>query len=259
MEPDINRARDQYGRQAEYYTRSTVHATGETLGLVVEWAQPSPDQTALDIATGTGFTAFALAPRLAYVVGYDLTAEMLGQAKVIRSQRALTNVGFVQGVAETLPFGNNSFDIVVCRTAPHHFLSVDSFLAESRRVVKRGGLMIVVDTSVPGDPVVDEWQNLVELMRDPSHVRNLSIREWQDLFKKHRLEIVDSSSAYRTPLEFWDWVERSGTPAGTVQELHDMFLGALPGIKGAFHIEEREEKIHFSWVVAAVAGRKIED
>ncbi|MSQ15477.1 MAG: methyltransferase domain-containing protein [Dehalococcoidia bacterium] len=259
LEPDINRAREQYSRQAEYYTRSTAHSAGETLGLVVEWAQSRPDHKALDIATGTGFTAFALAPRVAYVVGYDLTAEMLGQAKIIRSQRGLTNVGFVQGVAETLPFGDGSFDIVVCRTAPHHFQSIDSFMAESRRVVKSGGQVIVVDTSVPGDPVVDEWQNMVELMRDPSHVKNLSIDQWQALFKKHRLEIDNSSKAYRTPLEFWDWVERSGTASDTVKELHNMFLGALPAVKDAFHIEERDGKIHFSWVVAALSGRKLED
>ncbi len=257
MESEINRARDQYSRQAEYYTRSAVHATGETLQLVVDWARPRSNQKALDIATGTGFTAFALAPHLAHIVGYDLTTEMLGHAKNLRQQRDLANVCFVQGVAETLPFRSDSFDIVVSRTAPHHFQSIDSFMAESMRVAKSGGLVIVVDTSVPGVPHIDDWQNKVEIMRDPSHVKNLSIDEWHDLFKKHGLEIVDSSTDYRTHLEFWDWVERSGTPSETVNELHHLFLNAAPEIKETFQIEEMDEKINFAWVVSAVAGRKV--
>ncbi len=256
MESEINRARDQYSRQAEYYTRSAAHATGESLQLVVEWAQPRSNQNALDIATGTGFTAFALAPHLAYIVSYDLTAEMLGQAKNLRSQRDLSNVEFVQGVAESLPFTSDSFDIVVCRTAPHHFQSIDSFMSESRRVTKSGGLVIVVDTSVPGVPNIDDWQNKVELMRDPSHVKNLSNEEWQNIFKKHGLDIINSSTAHRTHLEFWDWVERSGTPTETVQELHRMFLNAPPEINDTFQIEEGDGKIDFAWIVSAVAGRK---
>ena len=246
----------QYGRQADFYARSVVHATGETLGLLLDWGSPAHGQRVLDIATGAGFTAFTFAPHVKSVVAYDLTVEMLAQARNLGAQRNLRNLSFIQGMAESLPFPDESFHIVACRTAPHHFLSVQRFLEEASRVVAPGGLVLMADTSVPEDTEVALWQNRVEKTRDPSHVRAYSLSEWSGFFREAGLSVEETSTAYRTPLQFSDWVQRSGTAPGDVAELRRLFSGPIPGAVEAFEIRSEGGEFFFSWQVVAVKGRK---
>ena len=56
--------RQQFGKQAAYYVHSQVHMSGDTLDILVDWAQPRATDRALDVATGVGFTGLRLrAPR----------------------------------------------------------------------------------------------------------------------------------------------------------------------------------------------------
>ena len=81
----------------------------------------------MDVATGTGFTAFALAPKVAYVVATDLTPEMVAKAAELAEEQAIDNITFSVAAAEFLPFATASLDLVTCRLAPHHFQDVPKF------------------------------------------------------------------------------------------------------------------------------------
>src|SRR5437773_12462333 len=99
--PDV---RDSFRKVAANYSRSTCHASSVRLQEVVDLARPRPGDLALDVATGTGNTAFALAPHVRRVVGLDLTREMLNEAKRIAAERSVANVDWVIGDAAHLPF-----------------------------------------------------------------------------------------------------------------------------------------------------------
>ena len=85
----VEKVKAQFGRQAERYAESRPHATGTSLDLMVEWATPTPTDRVLDVATGTGFTAFAFAAFARRVVATDLTANMLIQAHRLAGERAV--------------------------------------------------------------------------------------------------------------------------------------------------------------------------
>ncbi|MBI2887200.1 MAG: methyltransferase domain-containing protein [Chloroflexi bacterium] len=242
-------AQQQFGRQAAYYVRSRAHATGDSLQGVVALAQPASTERALDVATGTGFTAFAVAPHAAYVVAYDLTQEMLREAIALGQRREIANVRYVQGMAEGLPFPDDTFDLFTCRTAPHHFASVPQFLAEARRVLRPGGRLVVADTVTTEDSEVDRWQNRVELLRDPSHVRDYAPSEWLRFLAGAGLTVTETVHSYRTHLSFFDWVERSGTPPEAVVELRRLFLSAPPSVVRALQVRAEGEEFHFAWPV----------
>jgi ubiquinone/menaquinone biosynthesis C-methylase UbiE len=82
---------------------------------------PAPTDRALEVATGPGYVAMALAARCREVVGLDLTDAPLAIADRTRRDRGLTNVLFQASDAENLPFGPAQFDLTVCRFAFHHF------------------------------------------------------------------------------------------------------------------------------------------
>ncbi len=125
-----------FGERAATYTTSASHTDPDVLARVVELARPQGGWTALDVATGTGHTAFALAPHVRHVVGVDLTPEMLSEARRLQADNGLDNVSFAVADAHRLSFADGAFDLVTARRAPHHFADIEGALAEMRRVLR---------------------------------------------------------------------------------------------------------------------------
>src|SRR2546427_8043452 len=117
--------RDSFKHVAVNYTRSSFHASAVRLQEVVDLVAPKKGDLALDVATGTGNTALALAPHVRRVVGLDLTREMLDVARRITKERGIENADWVLGDASMLPFPDETFDLYVVRAAPHHFPHFD--------------------------------------------------------------------------------------------------------------------------------------
>ena len=252
----IEKVKAQFGRQAERYARSRSHARGASLELMVEWADPKPTALVLDVAAGTGFTAFAFAARARRVVATDVTANMLAQAQRLAGERGLTNLLFSLAEAETIPFHGAIFDITTCRIAPHHFTSVPRFLSEMHRVLRSGGTLVLCDSSSPEEPDAAAWQQDTERMRDPSHVRNYSHIEWRRMIEEAGFTVSRFDTEHRSHLAFTDWVRTSGNDAATVMLLREQFLRAPPGVRNAFQIRFEGEEIHFSWMLTILLARR---
>src|ERR1700738_3371934 len=113
------RVQDYFSRTAESYVASTSHRTGADLARLIELGEWDKQQQALDIATGGGHTALAVAPLVAQITVSDLTPTMLETARAFILSQGVTNAVFVEADAEHLPFPAASFDRVTCRIAPH--------------------------------------------------------------------------------------------------------------------------------------------
>lgn len=251
-------SQEQFGRQAHYYTQSVVHSSGESLQLVQDWAARGRYGRAADIGTGTGFTAFAIAPYADSIVAADITSAMLTEARSLADQRGVTNLHYTLAAAEDLPLADGFLDLLTCRTAAHHFEDLGKAVAEWQRVLAPKAVLLLADTSCPEDAATAQWMNDIEERRDPSHVRNLPPSEWLALLEANGFRITDNILA-PVPLEFDDWVRRSGTPALVVEDLRYDFLNASPGAVEAFDIrQEKSGTIRFKWacvVVRAVRER----
>ena len=107
----------------------------------------------LDVATGTGMVAFALAARGAEVVGLDQSEEMLDAARVRlqRTPKLAERVSFVRGEAEALPFADGEFDALSFTYLLRYVDDPAATMRELARVVKTGGRIGMVEFGVPGD------------------------------------------------------------------------------------------------------------
>lgn len=197
---------EQFGKTAAHYLTSKPHAKGKSLERLVDLTAPQKDWRVLDIATGGGHVAYVFAPHVARVWATDITQEMLDQVAAEAGKRGLGNVRTTYAKAEALPFEDESFDLVTCRIAPHHFDSIPAFLTEVHRVLKPGGQLALVDNVVPAGTVGD-YINAFERFRDPSHLRAWTMQEWRDALAAARLGVTHEEQIYKT-MEFSSWAQR---------------------------------------------------
>src|ERR1700687_5273503 len=118
---------EHFGKTAQDYLTSKPHAQGKSLERLVELTAPKPDWRALDVATGAGHTAYVFAPHVRRLWATDINDEMLAPGRGAIDKRNLGNVRVAYAKAEALPFEDQSFDLVTCRIAPHHFESIAAF------------------------------------------------------------------------------------------------------------------------------------
>jgi SAM-dependent methyltransferase len=176
---------DLWTERAELYRESAAHRAGPDLDLIVEWSAGC--RTALDVATGGGHVARRLREAGLEVVTCDPAPGM--RADVLCR-------------AEDLPFADDSFDVVACRVAPHHFENVQAAVREMGRVSR--SRVLVVDNVYH-----DERVEQAERLRDPTHVRNYTEPEWRSLFGEAGLRI-DAIELTRKRIEVEPWLERAG-------------------------------------------------
>ncbi len=243
-------AREQFDRQATHYDTNWNAWSEETLRWLLDNAECRPTDDVLDVATGTGFTALAFAPHVHSAIGLDVSPGMLAEARKRAQELGLINVTFQEGAAEALPFADGAFDIVTCRIAPHHFLNIRQFVSEAARVLKPGGRFALADTTVPDDaPETDSWQNAVEAVRDPSHVRNYSPGEWEQFVHAAGLtvrQITSAGNGITIPLS--DWLFKAGCTQEQSDQVQQMFADAPDDARRAFQIRTTEEgEAIFTW------------
>jgi ubiquinone/menaquinone biosynthesis C-methylase UbiE len=256
---------ERFGAFAATYATSRPHAQGNSLLRLVELAAPQPRWIALDIATGAGHVALALAPRLAHMVASDLTPQMLGVARGLARERRIVNMSFAEMRAEALPFADGTFDLVTCRIAPHHFDDVGKFVAESARVLRPGGVFGLVDNISPDGSIMAgdvsalsaaaNDYNAFEKLRDPSHVRCLTLAEWRDVvaragLREHHVEILDK------PMVFGPWADQQNVESRVRREMMSMLRNGSEAFRAFTRPQENNGDVDFMLTEAVITAVK---
>ena len=211
-----------FGDVAANYRTSKVHAAGPDLDRMIELAALGSDARALDAGCGAGHTAIALAAIARLVIACDFTPAMLRQVERLADERGAKNVRAQLADVESLPFPNRSFDLVATRYSAHHWLRPARALTEFRRLLKSDGVLLISDIMAREDFAQDTFLQTIELLRDPSHVRDYRISEWRAMLAEAGFasELVMS---FDLRLHFETWTRRMATP----RQNADMIIVAL--------------------------------
>lgn len=217
--------RQRYAVTAERYVVSPVHSVGMGLPRLLELAEAQPDWRVLDVATGGGHTALNFAPLVKEVIATDFTQGMLRAASRFIDEQEIENIRFCGADAEILPFAPNSFDMITCRVAAHHFPDIFAFVREAYRVLKSDGVLLVHDHVVSEDQQIADYVNAYEKLRDPAHARALPETEWRGLYLDAGL-IIEHVEQFTFIHEIERWAKRQNCSDETIERLNIMLLRA---------------------------------
>lgn len=200
-----------YGPRSSAYVMSAVHANGPDLDQIETAIAGRGLGRALDLGCGGGHVSYRVAPYIDEVVACDLTPQMISAVERTASQRGLPNIRGVVAPAEALPFADKHFDAILCRFTAHHWADLRAGLAEARRVAKPGALLAFIDTIAPDNRAADTHLQVIEYLRDPSHVRNYSKAELEVALVEAGF-VIESATRRQLPMMFDNWTERTQTP-----------------------------------------------
>jgi ubiquinone/menaquinone biosynthesis C-methylase UbiE len=228
--------RDRFTRTAEVFGDSVLKMRAAQAEILAHMVSAKTGDRAVDLACGTGALALAFAPQVCWICGLDLTPAMLAVAERAAHDAKVRNVAFAIGNAQQIPFPDASLEIALTSYALHHMPDASRVIGEIARVLKRGGRAGVIDIFVLEDPRSAEMHDRIERVRDPSHTRTLARCEFERLFAREGLRIVDTRVEEHA-VTFDQWMHTAGREPGDPEyiETHRLMEATIPDDLAAFH------------------------
>ena len=229
--PSDRDVRQHFTERAATYTGGQ----GDTVEAMVALAAPGPAAQALDVATGTGLVAFALAAEITgsgYVIGVDFTAAMLARAAEEQGAdgavAASAQVSLAAADATGLPFPDGMFSIVTCRFSVHHFTHALPAMREMGRVLMPGGRLVIGEFGMPEDPEKAAYFNRMEHTRGHSHVQAFSPSQLRQMMADIRCPVHDERLLEREMMAS-EWLETANTTDENREIVRTMLWDGLEG------------------------------
>ena len=202
-----------------------------------DWPGICAPSHALDLGTGGGHVATALARHAARVTALDPSSKMLEAVAEHARANGLRNIETVRAAAEDLPFAAEEFDFLASRFSAHHWRDLAAGLRQARRVLRAGSPAVFIDIVSLGRPGFDTHLQAIELLRDPSHVRDYALSEWLAALSQAGFALK-TCRTWRLRMDFDVWTKRMRTPAPFVRAIRDLQQMADADARAWFAMEE---------------------
>ena len=240
---------DGFSRQAEAFARSPLHRDAARLQRLADWTLRGTGERGLDVACGPGIVVGALQERGARMVGVDLTPRMLteGQAATPAAGPGPLppeSPSFVCAEAGRLPFTDARFDFTVCRNAFHHLEDPSQALREMVRVTRRSGRVVVEDMRAPDDFLQRDYHEVIERLRDTTHVRTLTLGQAADLAAGAGLVRVEVQE-FVLRIDFDEWIDRAYPSEGARARARRLMEDCLETPRGGLRVFKEGARLMF--------------
>lgn len=189
VERTIEAARQSFNKELLSADYRRTHDNDDQVARIVALLDPRPGGRYLDLATGNGAVAFAIAGHRpeATVIGVDIADRAIARNQVLALEQAYANLEFLETNGREIDFPVATFDGIVCRYALHHFPDAQAILADARRVLRPGGSFIVSDAiRHPKDD--QDFINRFQALKPDGHVKIYTSSGLVDLFRAQGFE-----------------------------------------------------------------------
>ena len=246
---------EQFSKRSTAYVACSALMDQADLDTVVGLLDLTGVERVLDVATGTGNLAMSLSPHVKEVIGIDITPGMLELAVQAARERGLDNIDNLVGDVEHLPFREEEFDVVTCRFSFHHFPEPRRSLYEMARVLRPGGRLVIEDMLSSEDAAKSDYQNKMENLRDPSHIKHYKASELERMLQEAGLVVVDRVGG-GSGFDFGHWIEMADPPAVNVKKIREMMEASMEEDRSGLDVRLEGGRMVFSYTTAILVGRK---
>lgn len=248
VERTIDAARRSFNSELLSADYPRIHGNHDQVGRLAAFLDPRPGGSYLDIATGNGDVAFAIAGRqpAARVIGIDIADRAIARNRAAAKEQGRVNIEFRLADGRSIDFPDATFDGIACRYALHHLPDVEAVLADARRALRPAGAFAVAD-AVRNPRDERDFINRFQALKPDGHVRIYSAAALVELFRAQGFEADErfgSAISFsrdldagtrdlidRTPreiLELYDVRVAGGRAALTFDVLNVRFVAGAP-------------------------------
>ena len=192
----IEAARESFNKELLSADYPEIHDDADQVSRLVAYLDPQPGGTYLDLATGNGTVAFAIADHQpdARVIGIDIADDAIARNRTSALEKGTANVEFIHTSGREIGFPAATFDGIVTRYALHHFPNVAVILAGARRVLRPRGSFVVSDAiRHPEDE--HDFINRFQALKPDGHVEIHTAEGLLELFYPHGFVATDQFSS----------------------------------------------------------------
>ena len=246
---------DQFTKQAVPFSERMVASGEKVLERMIELSRVSGEDTILDVACGPGIVACAFASRAKRVTGIDLTPAMIDRAKKLQAEKGLSNLEWVLGDVNKLPFPDASFSLVLTRYSFHHFTDPAKVLSEMIRVCRPSGRVLIADVSPPEEK--GRALDHVERLMDPSHTTVLSPATIRKMLSNSGLSVLEFECFSNSEMDLEEKLKTSFPKAGDLDKARKLFKEDVGRNLLGVYAHIRDNKIYANYPIVIVVGEKI--
>lgn len=235
----------EFSNQAHSINNSKIFNNDDIVQRIVSKANVKITDKVLDLACGTGIITKVLAQKSDTVFAVDITEKMISITKEMCENEGYNHVKVIKGNAEKLNFDNSFFDLIITRLSIHHFRKPEIVIREMKRILNDNGKIIIADIYSSEIPEESELHNAIEQLRDPTHVKALSIKEFNELFETNGFTI-NSMDMLETTREYGEWLDITNSPE-RYEPLYIILKNLVECNKDAgIDLRKLNEKIYFN-------------
>jgi len=215
-----------FDSSAKNYLKSSDHASGSDLEYFSDYFKNADFDKALDVACAAGHFASKFPAREIYTS--DLSFNML---KTARDSFRFDMPAMAK--SEFLPYLADTFDLVGCRIAMHHFMSPCMFMNEVYRILKKDGFFALIDSVVGME---DAELNSIELIRDETHRRSFQVEEIIGMAEAEGFQ-VENCEVFLKEHKFEEWARRLNPSEKQYEATKTAFLALPEKVKKELRLE----------------------
>ncbi|HEU0226964.1 MAG TPA: class I SAM-dependent methyltransferase [Arachidicoccus soli] len=241
----------QFTLQAIPFAEKMEHS--DAVDLLVNFGQTSALDNVLDVACGPGLVLCAFAKIAREATGIDITPTMLELAKKQQQIAGLQNIQWDLGNVEKLPYADNSFSIVVSRYSFHHFKQPERVLQEMYRVCQEKGRILIADFTLSEENL--KSFNLMEKLRDSSHVQAFSFQAFQNMLENSGLKNIRFTT-YKIEMKLEDQLQASFPDEGDADKIRQLFKDDLIENRMGINARLINNEMYFTYPINVYIGYK---
>jgi glutathione S-transferase len=201
---------------------------------------------ALDAGCGHGHAGLYLAGLGLDVTLCDVSADMIDQVVLCAAEKEL-KISIQQHAPEQMPYGDGTFDLVVCLDAARRFNAPEPFMKETARVLKMYGYAVIVDQAGLEDhPEANQWMDELERLRNPAHVRFVRQSEWKRWAEQYGLRVTRSEVRQVKMENFNRYLSRANMTPENRQKAMEHVARAPTAAREVFKIGQNEGVIFWT-------------